>query len=81
MADTLPPALRKDHAAHERRYGQLWAGILSDAQHDGAVDAALDTRALRDIVLGALNSTLSTAHGSDVAHGRIVSSLMRLILM
>ena len=80
MAFTLPPALRQAQAVHERRYGRLWLEVLRDAQQEGAVDPQLDTRALRDVLFGAMNVTLGSAHGFDAADDRIVETILHLLL-
>jgi TetR/AcrR family transcriptional regulator, cholesterol catabolism regulator len=81
MAGTLPPDLRQEQAAHERRYGQVWLNVLSEAQRDGAIDQELDVRVLRDILLGAMNSTLNTTPPADPdRNDRVVDTLLYLLL-
>ena len=61
MVDTLPSELRAAHSASERRFGRVWLDVLRDGQAAGVVRSDLNTRVLRDLVVGALNST-STAN-------------------
>jgi AcrR family transcriptional regulator len=81
MAATLPPQLRQQHAVHERRYGKLWLDLLAEAQSGGAIDPSLDTRALRDIMVAAMNATLDTPSRSVRAREKLVDTLLRLVLM
>lgn len=73
-------SLREQQAAREHRYGRLWLRVLSDAQHAGAIDSTLDPRAVRDILLGAMNSTLNATRGFDPDDNPIVDTLLRLLL-
>ncbi|RHW23824.1 TetR/AcrR family transcriptional regulator [Nocardioides immobilis] len=57
MVETLPPDLRRVHAEHERRFAQVWSDILKRGQADGVVRTDITLRILRDLVIGALNST------------------------
>ncbi|NMN93967.1 TetR family transcriptional regulator [Antrihabitans stalactiti] len=59
MVDTLPPNLRAAHSTSERRFGRVWLDILRKGQIDGSVRPDVNARVLRDIVVGALNSTSS----------------------
>ena len=61
MVDTLPPELRAAHSANERRFGRVWLDVLREGQAQGTVRSDVNTRVLRDLVVGALNST-STAN-------------------
>lgn len=65
MVETLPPHLRADHVEHERRFGRVWLAVLERGREEGVVRADVDLRVLRDLVVGALNSTSTT---SPAAH-------------
>lgn len=65
MVETLPAGLRAAHADHERRFARVWLDVLSRGRKEGVVRDDVDLRVLRDLVVGALNST-STA--SPKAH-------------
>lgn len=65
MVETLPADLRAAHADHERRFARVWLDVLSLGRKEGVVRDDVDLRVLRDLVVGALNST-STA--SPKAH-------------
>lgn len=54
-AGQLPEAIGKRYAAEAGRYGDVWRQLLKDAADAGLVDADLDLRAARMLVLGALN--------------------------
>lgn len=79
MADTLPPDLRIAQAAHERRYGQLWLTLLVAAQDSHEIDASLDARTLRDIVIASMNSTINSTHVDGHDYGGLVSTLLALL--
>ena len=63
MVETLPTNLRLTHADRERQFARVWLDVLVRGQQDGSVRRDLNARVLRDIVIGALNST-STANPS-----------------
>jgi AcrR family transcriptional regulator len=45
----------------KHRYGGQWAELIDDAQRSGVLPAELDPRTVRDLLFGAMNSTLGTA--------------------
>lgn len=51
----LPPEVRAAGLAEERRYGALWRDLFEEAGRRGELDAGLDPRGARMLVLGALN--------------------------
>ncbi len=57
MVDTLPPHLRSAHLIHERRFARVWQGVLERGQQAGVVRTDVNLRTLRDLLVGALNST------------------------
>lgn len=57
MVETLPPHLRAAHVPHERRFARVWQGVLESGRRAGVVRTDVDPRILRDLVIGALNST------------------------
>lgn len=57
MVETLPPHLRAAHVPHERRFARVWHGVLECGRQAGVVRTDIDPRILRDLVIGALNST------------------------
>jgi AcrR family transcriptional regulator len=61
MVETLPVDLRVGHSEHEKRFAGVWLQVLKSGQRDGAVRTDVDVRVVRDLVVGALNST-STAN-------------------
>ncbi|MDD7925060.1 TetR/AcrR family transcriptional regulator [Actinomycetospora chibensis] len=54
-AAQLPEELRAAGLAEERRYGELWRELFAEAARAGELDAGLDPRGARMLVLGALN--------------------------
>lgn len=60
MVETLPSHLRAEHAAHERRFARVWQDVLKSGQRDGVVRTDIAPRILRNLVIGALNSTSTT---------------------
>ena len=59
MVDTLPAELRATHSEHERRFARVWLDFLREGQAAGTVRTDVNVRVLRDLVVGALNSTAS----------------------
>ena len=59
MVDTLPPDLRAAHSSTEKRFARVWLDVLREGQRTGVVRDDVNVRILRDLVIGALNSTSS----------------------
>ena len=57
MVETLPPHLRSAHVVHERRFARVWRDVLERGRRAGVVRSDVEPRILRDLVVGALNST------------------------
>jgi AcrR family transcriptional regulator len=51
----LPPEMRERQLAEQRSYGDLWRQLFDDARRAGQINPALDARAARMLVLGAMN--------------------------
>jgi AcrR family transcriptional regulator len=56
-AAQLPTAIREVQLLDQRRYGALWRALIDDAGRAGEIHAALDPRAARMLIIGALNWT------------------------
>jgi AcrR family transcriptional regulator len=54
-AAQLPPEIRDVQLLDQRRYGAVWRTLIDEAVASGEVDPALDPRAARMLVIGALN--------------------------
>lgn len=61
MVETLPPHLRAEHVAYERRFAKVWQDVLARGRREGVVRSDVDPRILRNLVIGALNSTSTTS--------------------
>ncbi|MCX6398497.1 MAG: helix-turn-helix domain containing protein [Propionibacteriales bacterium] len=79
MVETLPLHLRADHVRHERRFGKVWLDVLARGRDDGVVRDDVDLRVLRDLVVGALNSTSTTSPVARPARGAVVETLLALL--
>jgi len=79
MVDTLPHDLRAAHSHHEKRFARVWLDVLKKGQRDGAVRTDLNVRVLRDLVIGALNST-STANPQASRDHRAVADTLTTLL-
>lgn len=55
LASSLPPEIREVQLVNERRYGVVWRTLISEAERAGQLNPALDERAARMFILGALN--------------------------
>jgi TetR/AcrR family transcriptional regulator, cholesterol catabolism regulator len=79
MVTTLPAGLRSAHISNERRYGGLWLAILQDAQQAGLIDDGANLRQVRNLLLGALNSTMHTVRSPSDELGPITTTAMYLL--
>lgn len=78
MVETLPPSLRVAHVDHERRFAKVWLDVLDRGRQAGIVRADVDLRVLRDLVVGALNSTSTT---SPSAHPNLTAVTETMLAM
>lgn len=51
----LPPGMRERQLAEQHSYGDLWRELFDNARMAGEINPALDPRAARMLVLGAMN--------------------------
>lgn len=79
MVETLPPDLRRAHADHERRFARVWTDVLKRGQADGVVRADIPLRVLRDLVIGALNSTSTHNPSANKDLAAVVDAVVRLL--
>jgi TetR/AcrR family transcriptional regulator, cholesterol catabolism regulator len=80
MVDTLPPDLRAAHSHTEKRFARVWLDVLRNGQRAGVVRTDVNVRVLRDLVVGALNSTSSANPKALKERGAVTETLARLIL-
>jgi AcrR family transcriptional regulator len=78
--ETFPPSLRALYAAQVRRYTRVWDELLTAAQRDGTVSPSLDRRALRELVIGAMNGTVRTRSGDKARLDDAALTLSALLL-
>lgn len=79
MVETLPSDLRSAHVEHERRFGKVWLGLLDSARRDGAVRPDVDLRVLRDLLVGALNSTSTTSPAARPDLDAVTEAVVTLV--
>jgi len=79
MVETLPPHLRAAHADHERRFARVWLDVLSRGRKEGVVRDDVDLRVLRDLVVGALNSTSTASPKAHPDLGAVEETVVRLV--
>lgn len=79
MVETIPPQLRADHVRHERRFAKVWLDVLARGQKDGVVRDDVDLRTLRDLVVGALNSTSTTSPAASADRNAVVETIVVLL--
>lgn len=63
----------------KHRYGGQWSELIDDAQRSGAIAAELDPRLVRDLLFGAMNSTLDTAGLAGRAPHQVADALRSLL--
>lgn len=79
MVETLPPHLREQHSQHERRFARVWLDELERGRCDGVVRDDVDLRVLRDLVVGALNSTATRNPHGHPDLGAVVAAVVTLV--
>jgi AcrR family transcriptional regulator len=76
IADDLPVAT--EFRELRKRYGGLWAELIADAQRAGVLRADDDPRDVRDLLFGAMNSTVSRRKWSPDAQAGALTRLLGL---
>ncbi|WP_179474702.1 TetR/AcrR family transcriptional regulator [Mycolicibacterium vinylchloridicum] len=79
MVETLPPHLRSAHVAHERRFARVWHEVLERGRRAGVVRTDIDPRTLRDLVIGALNSTSTTSPAAKKDLNAVTEAVLTLL--
>jgi TetR/AcrR family transcriptional regulator, cholesterol catabolism regulator len=79
MVETLPPELRAAHAGHERRFARVWQDVLARGQREGVVRTDIDLRILRNLVIGALNSTSTNGPSASKDRAAVTEAMLRLL--
>lgn len=79
MVETLPPHLRAAHADHERRFARVWLDVLARGRDEGVVRDDVDLRVLRDLVVGALNSTSTSSPRAHPDLDAVGETVVRLV--
>ncbi|WP_183093157.1 TetR/AcrR family transcriptional regulator [Nocardioides stalactiti] len=79
MVETLPPDLRAAHVTHERRFARVWLDELQRGQAAGVVRTDIPVRVLRDLLVGALNSTSTTSPAANKRLDDIADAALRLL--
>lgn len=55
ITKSLPPALEQQQLEFHRSMGNIWRGLLTDAQESGEIDAKFNLSVLRMLLLGSMN--------------------------
>lgn len=79
MVDTLPADLRAAHSDHEKRFARVWLEVLKRGQREGVVRDDVNLRVVRDLVVGALNSTSTTNQRAHRDSRAVADTLLALI--
>lgn len=79
MVETLPPHLRAAHTEHERRFARVWQGVLTRGRLAGVVRTDVNQRILRDLVIGALNSTSTNNPAANKDLAAITETVLVLL--
>jgi AcrR family transcriptional regulator len=77
---TFPAEVRRRYVAQVRRYTQAWDELLAAAQDDGTIDPGLDRRALRELLMSAMNGTVSRRPRDTAALAQAAETLSALLL-
>lgn len=76
----LPERLRQAQVVHARRYTRYWTELISQAQMADVIDPTLNARAVRDVILAALNSTSLTGNTQAKYLEEVTETVLRLVL-
>lgn len=79
MVETLPPHLRAAHTEHERRFARVWQDVLTRGRLAGVVRTDVNQRILRDLVIGALNSTSTNNPAANKDLAAITETVLVLL--
>ena len=79
MVETLPAELRAAHNENERRFAGVWSEVLTRGQAEGVVRTDIPLRVLRDLVIGALNSTATRNPAAVTDPTDIAPAVVRLL--
>ena len=79
MVETLPPNLRSQHVMHERRFARVWQDVLNRGRQAGVVRDDVDPRILRDLIVGALNSTSTNNPAAKKDLGAVTEAVLTLL--
>jgi AcrR family transcriptional regulator len=63
----------------KHRYGGQWAELIDDAQRSAVLPAELDPRMVRDLLFGAMNSTLGTAGRAGRSPEQVTRTIKELL--
>lgn len=64
LAGSHSSAIATAAREHARRYLHSWLPLIEDAQREGVIAADLDPVLVRDLLVGALNSTMGSQQSS-----------------
>lgn len=82
MTETMPSEVRRKQRIYARRYSQWWHTMLSALQRQGEVRDDIDASVIRDVLIAALNATLSRSHTeARGAHDALVDALTLMIII
>ncbi|MHB8690069.1 MAG: TetR/AcrR family transcriptional regulator [Solirubrobacteraceae bacterium] len=77
---TFPAEVRRRYVAQVRRYTQAWDELLAAAQDDGTIDGGLDRRAVRELLMWAMNGTVSRRPRDTATLAQAAETLSALLL-
>jgi AcrR family transcriptional regulator len=77
---TFPSEMRRRYGTQVRRYTRVWDELITTAQRDGAIDPDLDYHALRELLMSAMNGTLSAGTRDPTTLELAAQTLAALIL-
>ncbi len=79
IVEQAPQPIRRKQYANQRRYGEYWHELLARAQAEGALPKDADPLALRLLLFGAMNSTVSWPAAAQRAAPELADALVRLL--
>lgn len=80
MVGSIPPGVDNGAREHARRYLRIWLPLVEEGQRDGTIPADLDPMLVRDLLVGALNSTIRSRPASRAGAATLADTVIQLLL-
>ena len=79
MTETMPSEVRRQHRLYARRYSTWWLTLLTELQERGELRTDIAPNTMRDVLIAALNATLSRTPAVDDDHRAVIDALTLMV--